>query len=207
MDIKAYEVGMLQTNCYVVGGDDGLVIIDPGYAGAKLCNEIDSDGRKPVAILLTHGHFDHTMGVDYLVERYDIPVYALDKERETIESSAANLSTLFSAAGIHSDTEITYFSEGDVLEFAGLSFETLWIPGHSVGGCCYYLRSDNVIFSGDNLFYGSVGRSDLPGGSMSAMINGIKEKLFALPDETMVYPGHGPETSIGFEKQYNPFIR
>ncbi len=206
MDIRGYEVGMLQTNCYLVGGEEGLVIIDPGYAAVQLIDAIDTDEREPVAILLTHAHFDHTMGIDALVDRYHIPVYALDKDRETLENTSANLSQLVGGFNMHVNSEITYFSEGDVLELAGLSFETFWVPGHSAGGCCFYLRNDHALFSGDALFYGSVGRTDLPGGNMGALIRGLKEKILVLPGDTIVYPGHGPTTYIEYEKQYNPFI-
>ena len=207
MDIKNYVVGMLQTNCYVIGNDDRLLILDPGYAGDRLFAEIDSDGRKPEAILLTHGHFDHIMGVDAVVERYQIPVYALDKERDTFSDSSAALAGFFMEAEKHMDAEVTYFSEGDVLRLAGLEIETIWTPGHTPGGCCFYIPKEHVLFAGDSLFCGSVGRTDMPGGDMGALVRGLKEKIWKLPEETTVYPGHGPETTIGYEKQYNPFVR
>ena len=207
MDIRNYELGLLQTNCYVVGNDDKLVIIDPGGCPPSFMQTLQEDGRIPEAILLTHGHFDHILGVDELTAHFDLPVYALEQEAETFNDPAFNLGQAFIGQTVQLRSKITYFSEGEKLDLAGLTFETIWIPGHSYGGCCYYLRDEHVLFSGDALFYGSIGRTDGPQGDMRALVDNLKEKVLILPDETEVYPGHGPATSIGFEKQYNPFIR
>ena len=207
MDLNHIELGILQTNCYVIGGEDGLVIIDPGYCPPELISLIEDDGRKPEAILLTHGHFDHTMGVDQLREHFDIPVRALIQEKQTLETTEYNLSTMFSGQGVLLESPVSYFSEGEVLTYAGLKFETIWVPGHSQGGCCYYVRDEEVLFSGDSLFCGSVGRTDLAGGDMTTLVENLREKVMTLPDKTAVCPGHGPGTDIAFEKQFNMFVR
>ena len=206
MDLRSCELGILQTNCYVIGNDDQLVIIDPGHCPDRFLELIENDGRRPAAILLTHGHFDHILGVDPLVRRFGMPVYALDKEELTLTNPDNNLAAIFTQGTVNLESEVTYFSEGDVLEIAGLSFETIWVPGHSYGGCCYYLRSEGVLFSGDGLFYGSIGRTDGPQGDLDALVGALKEKVLTLPEETAVYPGHGPATKIGFEKRNNPFL-
>ncbi len=206
MDVNVYQLGVLETNCYVVGGKDGIVIVDPGGSSPHLLDAIEKDSRKVAAILLTHGHFDHIAGVDGLVKKYQVPVYALDKEKEMLTDPSNNLAADLGGESVTIESEITYFSEGDVLEAGGLSFETIWVPGHSYGGCCYYVKDEGVLFSGDTLFCGSIGRSDFPGGDMKALVDALKQKVMILPDETKVLPGHGPGTDIRFEKKFNLFL-
>ncbi len=207
MEIKRLEVGPLGTNCYLVKNEDRMVVIDPGYYTGPLEDEICQTDLPVEAVLLTHAHFDHIWGVDALVETVGAPVYALDKEETMLTDPSVNLAKDFIDIPVTVNAPIRYFSEGDILELAGLSFKTIWIPGHSAGGCCYYLEDEGVLFSGDSLFYGSIGRTDNPQGDYDALVGNLCKKVLILPDKVRVFPGHGPETVIGFEKQYNPFLR
>lgn len=207
MEMKRLEVGPLGTNCYLLTNEDKLIIIDPGYYTGPLEEAIRESGLPVEAVLLTHAHFDHIWGVDALVESCGGTVYALDKEREAIEDPAMNMAQDFIRETVHLNTPVQYFSEGDVLEPAGLKFGTIWVPGHSYGGCCYYLEEEGILFAGDSLFYGSIGRTDGPRGDYEALIANLKEKVLTLPEDTRVCPGHGPETTVGVERQINPYLR
>ena len=197
---------MVSTNCYVLQNEQTkeCLIIDPAASSSELMSYIESEGLAPQAILLTHGHFDHIMGVDTIKKQYDIPVYAGEMERELLEDASKNLS---SAYGIFYELkEVNYVVDGQVLELAGFSIQSIYTPGHTIGGCCYYIQERGDLFSGDTLFCNSIGRTGLPTGSMSALVKSIKEKLFTLPDDTIVYPGHMEETTIAYEKENNPFL-
>jgi glyoxylase-like metal-dependent hydrolase (beta-lactamase superfamily II) len=138
-------------------------------------------------------------------KEYDIPVYALEKERALLEDPMMNVSAYYGPNVVVKD--VTYLKDNDVLELAGCKIEVLATPGHTMGGCCYYIKEDNILFSGDTLFHASVGRSDFPTGNFDQMEQAIRERLFVLPDETVVYPGHMDTTTIQYEKAHNPFVR
>ncbi|MCR4956429.1 MAG: MBL fold metallo-hydrolase [Lachnospiraceae bacterium] len=202
MIIKGILVGHMEENCYLAVNEDTkeAVIIDPGAQADYIKEKVLEEGAKPVAILLTHGHFDHTGAVKELREYYGIKAYANEKEKEFLE----NLSMCLSKTQVKVDD---YFSDMEVLLLAGFQIQAIWTPGHTPGGTCFYFVKEKVLFSGDSLFQESVGRSDLPGGSMGSLITSIKEKLFLLDDDVVVYPGHMDVTTIGHEKQYNFFIK
>ncbi len=193
------------TNCYFIyheGGSD-CIVIDPADRGDYIFEALKSKGFNVTSILLTHGHFDHIWGCSKLRSLSSAPVYALDKEQDLLENAGLNVSE---DAGRACTVKVnTYVKDMDVLELNGFKIQVLATPGHTAGSCCYYLPEDGVLISGDTLFAESVGRTDLPTGSMSELTHSIEEKLSALPDEVQVYPGHGDQTTIGHEREYNPF--
>lgn len=205
--IKQYIVGPVCTNCYLVQNSKSkeILIIDPGDQAELLSRKIEELQGQPVAILLTHGHFDHAGAVKELKEKYAIPVYAHEAEKETLENPRVNLSGAFMGnPELYSADE--YVKDEQEIEVAGFQIRVLHTPGHTVGGVCYYLPQEMVLFSGDTLFCESVGRTDFPGGSAATLIRSIREKLMVLPDFIKVYPGHNEITSIGYERENNPLI-
>jgi hydroxyacylglutathione hydrolase len=206
MKIEQYCVGQVATNCYfaINGETKEMLVIDPGDSAKMLADKINQEGLKPQAILLTHGHFDHVMAAEELAGIFGVKIYAHEKEQDTLENPGKNVSLMVGGRdAYHADV---YVKDGEVLELAGMKVKVLHTPGHTAGGCCYYLEEEGALFSGDTLFCQSVGRTDFPGGSMSEIVRSIKEKLMALPDEVRVYPGHMDLTTIGKERAYNPFL-
>lgn len=203
--IKTCVLGMVSTNCYLVFDQEKreAVIIDPADNGAFILNKCRELELTPVAILLTHGHFDHIMAVQDICRAFRIPVYAGQAEQKMLEDPGLNLSGGYD--GRQMSVKADHFvKNGETLSLIGYEWNVYETPGHTAGSVCYYLPAEEVLFSGDTLFEESLGRTDLPTGSSSAIVDSILEKLFTLPDDTMVYPGHGDPTSIGHEKQYNP---
>lgn len=206
MKIEHYVVGVVGTNCYFAINEQTkeCIIIDPGDESGRLADKIKAGGYAPVAILLTHAHFDHIMGVDALREQYRIPVYVHADDADMLQQPQLNCGAMIGTSTLATADEQVH--DGDTLELAGMEIQVLHTPGHTPGGACYYFPEEGVVFSGDTLFCESVGRTDLPGGSMSQLVRSVREKLFKLPDLTIVYPGHGEPTKISTEKQYNSFI-
>ena len=157
---------------------------------------------KPEAILLTHGHFDHIMAAKKVKEYYQIPVYAGIHEEELLADAQKNLSAMWAEGFTMKADELVV--DNQKIEIAGMKITVIETPGHTSGGVCYYIEKEHVLFAGDTLFFESYGRTDFPGGSMFSLIRSLGKKLFVLPDETDVYPGHGQATSIGYEKTHNP---
>lgn len=204
--VEQYVVGPVQTNCYFAINENTreTLIVDPGASAAKLAEILEKEELKPVAILLTHGHFDHAGGAAELAEHFKIPVYAEEHEKETLENTGLNLSGWEGKECIyHADN---FLKDEQEIDLAGFHIRVLFTPGHTVGGCCYYFSYQNALFSGDTLFAQSIGRTDFPKGSASQLIRGIREKLMILPEETSVYPGHNELTTIGTERMYNPYL-
>ncbi len=206
LQVLEYSVGDIGTNCYLIVNQDTkeTIIVDPGGDAPKIQNEIKSRGLKPVAIFLTHAHYDHAHDVKPLKAAYGIPVYAHEAERETLSDPRVNVSYMFGSPESY-EADI-FVKDGEEIDVAGFRFKVLFTPGHTAGGCCYYLPEDNVLFCGDTLFCGSIGRTDFPGGSMSQLVRVIREKLLTHPAETIVYPCHMDKTTIGQEAKYNPFL-
>lgn len=206
LSIQIYVVGPVQTNCYFAINDDTkeVLIIDPGASAKQLAEKVKEQGLKPVAILLTHGHFDHATGAGELAQLLHIKIYAQEKEKETLENPQLNLSGWQGSELVFYADE--YLKDEQEIDLAGFHIRVFFTPGHTVGGCCYYFPYQNTLFSGDSLFQTSIGRTDFPKGSASQLIHAIREKLMPLPDETAVYTGHGDMTTIGTERMYNPYL-
>ncbi|MCD8300842.1 MAG: MBL fold metallo-hydrolase [Clostridiales bacterium] len=206
LQIYEYNVGDIGTNCYFLVNTDTkeAIVVDPGGSVPMLEKNIRNLGITPVAIFLTHAHYDHAHGVKELKGRYPVPVYVSKAERELMCDAGMNVSSMFGCAETY-EADV-FLSDGDHLDTAGFSIEVIHTPGHTPGGCCYYFPENKVLISGDTLFAESVGRTDFPGGSMSQLVRGIREKLMVLPRDTGVYPGHMGHTTIGHEADYNPFL-
>ncbi|MEE0751793.1 MBL fold metallo-hydrolase [Frisingicoccus sp.] len=206
IEIKMMVLGPVQTNCFFLINEDTkeLLIIDPADRAQGIIDWIQSEGLKPVAILLTHGHFDHIMAVEGLRKEYQIPMYASKDEVEVLANPQLNVSTMMGAYVSMKADEL--FADGDVLELAGMKLKVISTPGHTIGSVCFYIEEEKMLISGDTLFEASVGRTDFPTGSSRQLINSIKTRLFILPEDVNVFPGHGEVTSIAYEKTHNPFI-
>lgn len=200
-------IGLVRTNCYIVYTEDTkkAVIIDPAADSRRIMGEISALGVTPEAVLLTHGHFDHMLAADSLRNDYHIPVCVHKADAELLKHPNLNCSEQFlhMAYAISADEEL---EDGQNLRFLDGALTVISTPGHTEGSCCYYAKSENILFSGDTLFQGSVGRTDLPTGRAAQLTNSIREKLFVLPEDTLVLSGHGDQTTIGEEKQYNPYV-
>ena len=206
LELQKCILGPVYTNCYILKNKETgeLIIVDPADCPEKIEMKISLMNGKPVAILLTHGHFDHILAAQAVKEKYNIPIYACRQEEEMLREPSINM-TVHYGQGCSIVPDV-FLEDLDVIRLAGFSVQMIHTPGHTPGGCCYYMEQEGVLFSGDTLFQTSVGRSDFPGGSASALVRSVKEKLLVLPEETHVYPGHMEETTIGYEKLHNPFI-
>ena len=204
--IRMMVLGPVQTNCFFLINEDTkeVLVIDPADHAQKIIEWMKSENLKPVAILLTHGHFDHIMGVEGIRKEYGIPVYASRDEVDVLAKPQLNVSTMMGAYLSMKADEL--FCDGDVLELAGMKLKVISTPGHTIGSVCFYIEEEKVLISGDTLFEASVGRTDFPTGRSRQLIESIKTRLFILPDDTSVFPGHGGTTSIGYEKLHNPFV-
>ena len=203
MQIKSYMVGHLGTNCYLVWDEESkeAMLIDPGAFADEIDSDIKEDELSLKYIVLTHGHFDHVMGVDKFLDKYPNAEYiASEADVYLLEKAKPN----------------RYLKNGDTIDLGELSFKVLETPGHTKGGLCYYINSDvslagqhfsGIVITGDTLFNTSIGRTDMDGGNFNQLIGSIKNELFALPDDTLVLPGHMDPTTIGHEKKNNPFVK
>lgn len=203
--IKTCTVGQMGTNCYIVYQEDLKrgVIVDPGENGPYILNTCRELGVTPEAVALTHGHFDHIMAVEEVKEAFPgILVYAAEKEAGLLADPGLNLSQVFGKGfSVKADR---LMREGDIMNLAGMKWTVMETPGHTAGSVCFLPEGEGVVISGDTLFAESLGRTDFPTGSAAEIIKSITGKLFVLPEDTMVYPGHGDPTTIGHEKKYNP---
>ncbi|MDU4937417.1 MAG: MBL fold metallo-hydrolase [Clostridium sp.] len=198
MIIKAIPAGIYDANCYIVMDEKtkDAVVLDPGGDGEMLERAIKDMGANVNSILLTHGHMDHVGGVEYLSDKLNVPFYISKIDEEYMEKDNYVFGTIRNANG--------YLEDGNDLSFGSLNIKVIATPGHTKGGLCFLI--EDKLFTGDTLFQGSIGRTDFIGGSFPEIINSIKTKLLPLGDEIEVYPGHGPKSSIGYEKGYNMYL-
>jgi glyoxylase-like metal-dependent hydrolase (beta-lactamase superfamily II) len=207
-DVITLPVGPLETNCYLLAAhDDGrAVCIDPGADSKDIIAAVRDRKLVVEAIVLTHGHGDHIGAVGKVRSAWDVPVYVHPGDAHMLPSAEANLSAMI---GLHTSTHDAehMVEHGASIPFADTALTVLHTPGHTPGGISLYLAGDApVVFSGDALFRREIGRCDLPGGSFDQLCASIKTHLYALPDKTIVYPGHGPSTTIGEERRENPYV-
>jgi len=210
MIFEHFMVGMLQTNCYLVGDPESrqAVVIDPGGDSGHIARRIEEHNLQLAAILNTHAHFDHIMDAWALKKILGGEIYLHDKDQPLIHDRTVGLGAIPRPGAQAMKTDIDRsLHEGDVLEFGLIHLKVLETPGHSPGHVSFYFAEAGVLFVGDTLFAGSIGRTDFPGGSYDQLIRSVREKIFPLPGETLVYPGHGPETTVEQEKKTNPFFR
>ncbi|NQV33379.1 MAG: MBL fold metallo-hydrolase [Phycisphaeraceae bacterium] len=208
MRIKTFVLGAFQTNSYVLRSEDSstaCVVIDTGLTADTLTAFLQAKSYTPKALILTHGHADHIAGVPELIALWpELTVYAHQAEASVLSDPNLNLSTM-AGTPMAIECAVQHVVQDQIIEAAGIRLKALHTPGHTQGGMSLYAEERGVVFSGDTLFAESVGRTDFPGGSQATLIQSIRDQLFVLPDETRVYPGHGPSTTIGHEKQHNPY--
>ena len=206
MKIIAMEVGVIGTNCYLVINEEQKtgVVIDPGGDADKIIEKIKQNGITIEAIFLTHGHSDHIMAVDEVREATGAKVYISEADADMLTKASSNLS-IYMGAGREFKTADEFLIDGETITAARLKFQVVATPGHTKGGIC--LLCGDTVFCGDTIFSESIGRTDLPGGSYSQILHSIKTKIMVLPDEMKLLPGHGPATTIGWERRRNPFLQ
>lgn len=206
LKVEQLVLGPVSTNCYFALNQETkeLLIIDPADQPERIFQKAAQMEGTPVAILLTHGHFDHISAAEAVRDRYDIPVYACPQEAEMLWEPSVNMTQYYGRpVSVKADKMP---SDLEVFEAAGFKVQMIFTPGHTKGSCCYYFKDEDVLFSGDTLFHGSVGRTDFPGGSSAQIVESLHRLVDALPEDTVVYPGHDTSTTIGYEKRYNPFV-
>lgn len=205
--IKAMVLGPVQTNVYFIINDETkqCVIADPADRADRIISFIESEGLKPEAIILTHGHYDHIAGVEGVLEKWKLPIYASADEERILTDVELNHSLMSYGRGITVKADV-FLKDGEEFDTAGLHFKCIHTPGHTEGSCCYIIDSMKALISGDTLFEGSIGRTDLPTGSVPQMKKSLSGKIQTLPDDLNVYPGHGGATTIADEKRWNPFL-
>ncbi len=204
MIVKRVVVGPFASNCYIVGAESNRegIIIDPGDNAKEILRIVNDSGLDIKLIVLTHGHIDHTGAVKEVKEATGAEVAIHTDDAKSLQEQS--LARMFGLSYPPPPPPDRLLTDGDSIDIGDLHFSVLHTPGHSQGGIC--LLGGGVVFSGDTLFNYSIGRYDLPGGSYSQLMDSIHTKLMVLPDDTIVYPGHGPETTVGIERQNNPFL-
>jgi glyoxylase-like metal-dependent hydrolase (beta-lactamase superfamily II) len=205
-DLQKCILGSVSTNCYFLKNKETkeILIVDPADAPGKIERKVSEMDGTVAGILLTHGHFDHILAANAVQEKYGVKIYACKEEQQMLEDASVNMTAqIRRACQLKADV---WLDDLDVFEVAGFSIQMIHTPGHTKGSCCYYLKDEGILFSGDTLFYGSVGRTDFPGGSTAEIVRSLHRLVDSLPEDTEVFPGHDASTTIGYEKRYNPFV-
>ncbi len=198
------SVGMLQTNCYLVWDEQGIgAVIDPGDNATAILKAAQENGITVKAVLLTHVHFDHFMAAQTVLHRTEAALYVPAADCAALSDPSLNLTALVGTPYVLPTTPTKTLSDSDTVTVGNLTFTVYHTPGHTAGSSCYHI--EDTLFAGDTLFYGSIGRTDLPGGDSATLICSLQQ-LAKLPDNTVVLPGHGESTTIGREKQQNPYL-
>jgi len=208
--IQGFTFNLFEENTYILYDETKeCVIIDPGCSNKSeqddLLQFIKDEGLKPVRLLNTHCHIDHVFGNSYVAKKYNLGLEIHKEDLQTLHS-LPHVSILYGLNAEESVEPASFLNEGDKIVFGNSSLDILFTPGHSPGSICFVSHADKLIIGGDVLFYGSIGRTDLPGGDHETLLNSIRTKLFVLDDDYAVFSGHGQETTIGFEKKNNPFL-
>ncbi|KOS68068.1 hypothetical protein AEA09_05540 [Lysinibacillus contaminans] len=210
MNVRSYSLGPIQTNCYIVSNKEKeCLIFDPGEEAGRIIKVIRSNGLKPLGIFLTHAHFDHIGAVDAVREAFGLPVWIHEKEVSWLDDPSKNGSSKYAALPdyvVTKPAEENIIKAEQVFEISNFVFKAIFTPGHSPGSISYVFNQDGFALVGDTLFEQGVGRTDLLGGSTKVLLASIHNKLLTLPEDTIVYPGHGNYTTIGAEMETNPFL-
>ena len=212
MNVKSFTFNPFQENTYIVyDKTKECLIIDPGcYTDAErkeLKAFIEEKGLNPVKLINTHCHIDHILGNKFASEQWDLELY-MHKEDLPLLQNAGNIGKMYGLEDYEGSPYPKHFlAQGDTLTFGESSFDILFTPGHAPGHICLYSKENNLLIAGDVIFQRSIGRTDLPGGDHSTLINSIITQLFPLPNETQIFCGHGPSTNLGYEKEHNPFLQ
>lgn len=199
------SLGELGTNCYILYVNQNALIIDPGGEADKVISWLEAESIKPKAILLTHAHFDHIGAVHTLRTHYNIDVYLHAEEADWLGDPELNRSTGFLREEVRTDPP-NHLLKAEHMHLDGFEFDVIHTPGHSPGSVSFVFADHGFVVSGDVLFQRGIGRTDLPGGDLSVLVDSVRNKLYKLEDTVTVYPGHGPKTKIGDEKRLNPFV-
>lgn len=206
MILKKINVGVMGVNCYITGDKDEVFAIDPGGSADEICVVLKKHGLKAKYIILTHCHFDHILAANEVKKQTGAQIVVCSKEAENLADSNVNMTSRFTRTPISLSAD-RLVSENDTLISGTFVYRVIETPGHTSGGMCLYCENEKLLFSGDTLFCGSVGRSDFPTGDQNTLLHSIQTKLLTLPDDVRVYPGHEDDTTIGFEKANNPYLR
>ena len=209
--IKCFVFNHIEVNTYLVYDETlSCVVIDPGMETAEenefFTSFITHNNLKIKAVLLTHTHIDHISGLRCLYDLYKAPVYLHEDAKKILHQAEIYASVMGFETGNLEDIPVTTIDHGGKITFGQSQIEALFVPGHAAGSLCFCLHSDKAVFSGDALFNRSIGRTDLPSGNFQQLLDNLRTKVLSLPDDYTVFPGHGPETTIGYEKEHNPFF-
>lgn len=212
MRIKSFTFNPFQENTFIIYDDTKeCIIIDPGFYEENEKNEfisfINKNNLTPTKLINTHCHIDHILGNDFVTKEWNLNINIHEKESEILEKSKEVATMYGFNRYIYPNQEVSFISEKNKIRFGSTKLNILFVPGHSPGHICLYNKKEKSLISGDVVFQGSIGRTDLPGGNYDMLMHSIVKKILPLPHEVQIYPGHGPVTNLGFEKEHNPFLQ